>query len=60
MKDELSEGIAIPQKHLKEKAQLRNISERTLNEAKKNLGVKSVKRNEMWYWHLSKEDCNIV
>ena len=60
LKDELSEGAAIPQKQLKQKATLRNISERTLNEAKKNLGVKSVKRNEMWYWHMSKEGCNIV
>ena len=60
LKDELSEGAAIPQKQLKQKATLRNISERTLNEAKKNLGVKSVKRNEMWYWHMTKEGCNIV
>ena len=58
--DELSSGNAVPQKQLKQKAQLRDISERTLNEAKKNLGVKSIKRNEMWFWQLSKEDCNIV
>ena len=60
LRDELASGNAIPQKQLKQKAQLRNISERTLNEAKKNLGIKSVKRNEMWFWQLSKEGCNIV
>ena len=60
LKDELSEGTAIPQKQLLFKAQLRDISERTLNEAKKNLRVKSVKRNDKWYWQLSKEECNTV
>lgn len=60
LKDELSEGAAIPQKHLLFKAQIRNISERTLNEAKKNLRVKSIKRNDKWYWQLPKEECNTV
>ena len=60
LKDELSEGAAIPQKQLLFKAQIRDISERTLNEAKKNLRVKSVKRNDKWYWQLSKEECNTV
>jgi len=60
LKDELSSGDSIPQKQLLFKAQIRNISERTLNEAKKNLRVKSVKRNDKWYWQLPKEECNTV
>lgn len=60
LKDELTEGASILQKQLLFKAKIRNISERTLNEAKKNLRVKSVKRNDKWYWQLPKEECNTV
>ena len=30
-------------------------TERTLNEAKKNVGVKSFRSNNEWYWKLSRE-----
>lgn len=55
LKDMLSDGSAIKQTQLKQQAQIRNISERTLNEAKKNVGVKSFRSNNEWYWKLSKE-----
>ena len=41
LRDMLSDGSAIKQKQLQQQAKIRNISERTLNEAKKNVGVKS-------------------
>jgi len=32
------------------------ISERTVNKAKKKMGIKSVRVNGMWHWRLSKGD----
>ena len=55
LRDMLSDGSAIKQKQLHQQAKIRNISERTLNEAKKNVGVKSFRSNNEWYWKLSKE-----
>ena len=55
LQDMLSDGSAIKQKQLHQQAKIRNISERTLNEAKKNVGVKSFRSNNEWYWKLSKE-----
>ena len=55
LQDMLSDGSAIKQKQLQQQAKIRNISERTLNEAKKNVGVKSFRSNNEWYWKLSKE-----
>ena len=55
LRDMLSDGSAIKQKQLQQQAKIRNISERTLNEAKKNVGVKSFRSNNEWYWKLSKE-----
>lgn len=40
-----------------------SISKRTVDEAKKKLGIQSAKRGNAWYWlrpQQSKEDCNIV
>ena len=37
---------------LKEMANERGISLRTLNKAKKDLGIKSVRSNDKWYWKL--------
>ena len=55
LREMLSDGSAIKQKQLQQQAKIRNISERTLNEAKKNVGVKSFRSNNEWYWKLSKE-----
>ena len=55
LKDELADGNTVQQKSIQQRAKLRNISERTLNQAKKNLGVKSVRRENVWYWRLPKE-----
>ena len=55
LRDMLSDGSSIKQKQLQQQAKIRNISERTLNEAKKNVGVKSFRSNNEWYWKLSKE-----
>ena len=53
--DILSDGNAKPQKQLQQQAKFRNISERTLNEAKKNLGVQSFRSNNVWYWKVSQD-----
>ena len=55
LRDMLSDGSSIKQKQLQQQAKIRNISERTLNEAKKNVGAKSFRSNNEWYWKLSKE-----
>ena len=60
LRDMLSDGSAIKQKQLQQQAKIRNISERTLNEAKKNLGIKSVKEDGKWFWQMPKEDCKDV
>ena len=50
--DELSSGKAVEQKVLEKKAEIRYISLRTLNQAKKNLNIRSIKTREGWQWHL--------
>lgn len=55
LRDMLSDGSSIKQKQLQHQAKIRNISERTLNEAKKNVGVRSFRSNNEWYWKLSRE-----
>ena len=55
LRDMLSDGSSIKQKQLQQQAKIRNISERTLNEAKKNVGAKSFRSNNEWYWKLAKE-----
>lgn len=55
LQEELKDG-EVSQKVISAKAKYSRISSRTLNEAKKILGVKSVKRNGQWYWSLSKEE----
>lgn len=47
IRDMLSNGSAKPQKQLQQQTKFRNISERTLNEAKKNLGVQSFRSNNV-------------
>lgn len=37
------------------KLKLMGVSERTANKAKNTLGVKSYRRNGVWYWHLETE-----
>ena len=50
--DELSGGKVIEQKILEKKAEIRYISLRTLNQAKKNLNIRSIKTREGWQWQL--------
>ena len=50
--DELSSGKAVEQKVLEKKAEIRYISLRTLNQAKKNLNIRSIKTKEGWQWQL--------
>ena len=52
IKDILSDGIAKPQPFFIEQGKYRNIGERTVIQAKQNLGVKSVKINGKWFWNL--------
>lgn len=44
-----------PQQSLLQKAQNLGISKRVLDEAKKNLNVRSVKEGSQWYWKLPEE-----
>jgi len=55
LQEELKDG-EVSQKVISANAKYSRISSRTLNEAKKILGVKSVKRNGQWYWSLSKDE----
>ncbi len=52
--DCLSNG-KYPQQILLKKAQNAGISKRVLDEAKKSLGVKSIKKGSGWYWELPEE-----
>ena len=52
--DCLSDG-KYPQQILLKKAQNAGISKRVLDEAKKSLGVKSIKKGSGWYWELPEE-----
>lgn len=51
-----------PQKEIQIKAKALGISARTLNNAKKQLGIRSVKNGGQWYWTLDKEkeDCKVA
>ncbi|WP_037300664.1 ATP-binding protein [Ruminococcus flavefaciens] len=55
LQEELKDG-EVSQKVISAKAKYSRISSRTLNEAKKILGVKSVKRNGQWFWALPKNE----
>ena len=50
--NELSSGKAVEQKVLEKKAEIRYISLRTLNQAKKNLNIRSIKTKEGWQWQM--------
>ena len=50
--DELENGD-VPQKIVLEKALAMGISKRTLNQAKKELDVESVRENNRWVWRIS-------
>ena len=41
-------------------AQEQQISKRTLENAKKELGIRAKKKNQLWYWELGKEERNNV
>lgn len=57
LQEELKDG-EVSQKVISANAKYSRISSRTLNEAKKILGVKSVKRNGQWFWALPKMKTN--
>jgi len=50
--DMLSDGEK-PQGEILDRAKSLDISKRVLDQAKKNLGVKSEKRSDKWYWRMS-------
>ena len=47
----LSDGTPKQQKIIQQQASYRNIGSRTLNDAKKNLNIKSFKK-KTWFWQL--------
>ena len=48
----LSDARSRPQQALLKKAQAIGISKRVLDEAKKELNVRSLKEGSQWYWEL--------
>ena len=52
LQSELAGGAEVPQRLILAKAGYSSISKRTLDEAKKVLGVQSVKKPDGWYWTL--------
>lgn len=46
----------VPSKDIIVKMKYMGISERTSNSVKKELGISSYKRNEIWYWHLDGQE----
>ena len=52
--DMLADGVAKSSNFLKQQADYRNISFRTLTDAKKNLGITSFKQGNTWFWVLKK------
>lgn len=52
IKDLLDDGIPKPQPYFVEQGKYRNIGERTVMQAKKNLGVKSLRIDGKWFWQL--------
>ena len=45
----------LPGKEIIRKLEFMNISERTINTAKKELGITSYRKEKIWYWHLPEE-----
>ena len=54
LKEFLSDGTPKTQKIIQQQAGYRDIGNRTLNDAKKNLNIKSFKKKNAWFWQLSK------
>ena len=49
----------LPYSEVLSRSQAINIGVRTMNEAKKELKIHSIKRDGHWYWHMDKEERNI-
>ena len=57
----LEDGTEIPGEEIVQAAARRQISRRTVNEAKKNIaGIVSRKVGTKWMWSIPNEDCNIA
>ena len=57
----LEDGAEIPGEEIVQAAARRQISRRTVNEAKKNIaGIVSRKVGTKWMWSIPNEDCNIA
>ena len=57
----LEDGAEIPGEEIVQSAARRQISRRTVNEAKKNIaGIVSRKVGTKWMWSIPNEDCNIA
>lgn len=54
----LAGGMEISANEIKEKALALNISWRTLEKAKKDLEIESVKEGKIWIWRFKKDECN--
>ena len=54
LKEFLSDGTPKTQKIIQQQASYRDIGNRTLNDAKKNLNITSFKKKNAWFWQLSK------
>ena len=54
LKEFLSDGTPKTQKIIQQQASYRDIGSRTLNDAKKNLNIKSFKKKNAWFWQLPK------
>ena len=52
LKEFLSDGTPKTQKIIQQHAGYRDIGNRTLNDAKKNLNIKSFKKKNAWFWQL--------
>ena len=53
IRDMLEDGAEVPADEIFRMAQAKNISRRTVNEAKKNIsGIKSKKVGKGWNWYL--------
>lgn len=53
IRDALDDGREVAAEEIFRMAKSKNISERTVNLAKKNIdGLKTVKRNSKWYWYI--------
>ena len=54
LKDFLSDGTPKLQRVIQQQASYRDIGNRTLNDAKKNLDIKSIRMKSGWFWQLPK------